>query len=159
MSTLRKVIGAFRSLQASLNLHPRERPAAFVRHSDATAKEVLAEQNAICMHLGRLGSLQVLEGKAEPPAGCVASVMSNQCTVYLQVADIVDLAKEAEKQEKKIEAAKKSLASYEAKMADPNYEQRVPENVRKMNTEKAAALKQEIEETTAVVAALKKAIK
>ena len=27
---------------------------------------------------------EVLEGKAEPPAGCVASVMSNQCTVYLQ---------------------------------------------------------------------------
>jgi valyl-tRNA synthetase len=159
MSTLRKVIGAFRSLQASLNLHPRERPAAFVRHSDATAKEVLAEQNAICMHLGRLGSLQVLEGKAEPPAGCVASVMSNQCTVYLQVADIVDLASEAAKQEKKIEAAKKSLASYEAKMKDPNYEQRVPENVRKMNTEKSEALKKEIEETTGIVAALKKAIK
>ena len=42
-----------------------------------------------------------------------------------KVADIVDLGAEAAKQEKKIEAAKKSLASYEAKMKDPNYEQRV----------------------------------
>jgi len=44
-------------------------------------------------------------------------------------------------------------------MKDPNYEQRVPENVRKMNTEKSEALKKEIEETTGIVAALKKAIK
>merc|ERR1719258_629671 len=109
------------------------------------------------MHLGRLGSLQVLEGKAEPPAGCVASVMNNQCTVYLQVAGLVDLAGEAAKQEKKIEAAKKSLASYEAKMKDPHYEERVPEKVRTMNTEKSEALKKEIEEITSVIAALKKA--
>jgi valyl-tRNA synthetase len=159
MGNLRKVIGAFRSLQASLNLHPRERPAAFVRHSDESVQEILAAHEAICKHLGRLGSLKVLKGSAEPPSGSVASVMSNQCTVYLQVVDIVDLANEAAKQEKKIEAAKKSLASYEAKMADPHYEQRVPENVRNMNTEKAAALRKEIEEITSVVAALKKATK
>merc|ERR1719235_2142576 len=159
MSTLRKVIGAFRSLQASLNLHPRERPAAFVRHSDATIAEDLAAEEPICKHLGRLGSMQVLKGGAEPPAGCIASVMNDQCTVYLQVADLVDLGAEAAKQEKKIETAKKSLASYEAKMADPHYEQRVPEHVRTMNTEKAAGLRKEIEEMTAVVAALKKATK
>merc|ERR1719487_2616722 len=103
--------------------------------------------------------MQVLKGGAEPPIGSVASVMNDQCTVYLQVADIVDLGAEAAKQEKKIEAAKKSLASYEAKMADPNYEQRVPENVRKMNTEKAAALRKEIEETSSIVTALKSGMK
>merc|ERR1719482_311163 len=79
MTSLRKVIGAFRSLQASLNLHPRERPAAFVRHSDANTGEVLAAHESICKHLGRLGSMKVLTGKAEAPAGSVASVMNNQC--------------------------------------------------------------------------------
>jgi valyl-tRNA synthetase len=159
MNSLRKVIGAFRSLQASLNLHPRERPAAFVRHSDANTGEVLAAHESICKHLGRLGSMKVLTGSAEAPAGSVASVMNNQCTVYLQVNDLVDLRAEAAKQEKKIEAAKKSLASYEAKMKDPHYEQRVPENVRQMNTEKSEALRKEIEEMGIIVDQLKAAAK
>jgi len=158
MEDIQKVCGAFRSLASSVQLHPRERPAAFIRHSDARIAKVLTDQLALVLHLGRISSFTVLPAKGgASPAGCVAGVVNEQSTVFLQVAELVDLSKEAEKQEKKLAAAEKSLQGYLAKMEAPNYEERVPANVREMNASKAAALKQEIEEVKKSVAALRSA--
>lgn len=101
MESLQKICASFRSLATSVGLHPRERPNAFVRHADAHISKVLQGQVALALHLGKIGGLTVL-GEARSPTGSVASVVNDQCTIYLQVADLVDLGKEAEKQEKKL---------------------------------------------------------
>merc|ERR1719217_732022 len=156
MENLQKVCAGFRSLAASVSLHPRERPAAFLRHKDPSVVKVLVAAEPLLLHLGKVGSFTVLEA-GKDPSGSVASVVNDQCSVYLQVAALVDLGKEADKQEKKLAAAEKSLQGYVTKMSDPNYENRVPEDVRKLNTQKAEALKAEIEELKKSIKALRAA--
>merc|ERR1719421_277002 len=108
MENLQKVCAGFRSLAASVSLHPRERPAAFLRHKDPSVVKVLVAAEPLLLHLGKVGSFTVLEA-GKDPSGSVASVVNDQCSVYLQVAALVDLGKEADKQEKKLAAAEKAL--------------------------------------------------
>merc|ERR1711964_71487 len=115
--------------------------------------------NKHALHLGRLGSMTMLVNGAAQPSGSIAAVLNDQCTIYLKVADLVDLAGEVTKQEKKLADTQKMLASYAAKMAAPNYEERVPEHVRKLNSDKHTALSKEIVELQAVIASLKSAAK
>lgn len=71
----------------------------------------------------------------------------------------MDLQKELEKQEKKIAQTRKTLQGYEAKMKAPNYEERVPEDVRAMNLEKASGLRKELDAITTIMGSLRAAAK
>lgn len=156
MTALMTAVEGLRSLAVSVSLHPRERPAAFLR---TETLGYLAERSDIIQVLGKVSSVKVIAAAAAQPAGCVAQIVNDQLTAYLQVADLVDLPKEVEKQQKKLDATKKSIASYEQKMAAPNYEERVPEDVRKTNSEKLEALQKERSEMETAITTLQAAIR
>jgi len=158
MELLQAVCKGIRSLAVSVNLHPRERPAAFVRTSQDKIRQSLKGVLPQASIMGKCGKVEVLSVDAPVPAGSVASVLNDTITVYLQVADLVDLGKEVAKQEKKLEENKKKTTTLQQKMADANYEQRVPADVRAQNTEKLQALQTEKGEVEGVIAALKKAM-
>merc|ERR1712159_107225 len=95
-----------RSQTSNLGLLPKDRPRAFLWHRDATMRKKLEGLTRQLAAMARVGKVEVLKTEKEPD-GCLGDVVSPECTSYLEVKGLVDLAKEKTKIQKKIEASEK----------------------------------------------------
>uniref|UniRef100_A0A0G4FFS2 valine--tRNA ligase n=1 Tax=Chromera velia CCMP2878 TaxID=1169474 RepID=A0A0G4FFS2_9ALVE len=155
------VVKHFRALQVSLDLPPKERPDGIAGHRDPAFRAFLSQRAADISTVSRMGIVRVLweggEGEGSMPsegpgAGadsgelgkCVKDVVSDQCDVFLDCSGMTNLGQTVSRIAKKIETAEKSLASYQKKASIPDYETKVPEDVRQMNAEKMATLTEEL---------------
>merc|ERR1711920_1178364 len=107
--------------------------------------------------MGQIGDVKLIDDQSGPPAGTLQDFVNEKCLIFTEVAD-VDLSQEIVKMQKKLTNAEKMAASYEAKMSDPNYEQKVPQQVRETNTEKLEASRKEAAELRRALAMVEQAI-
>lgn len=158
MEVLSDVAKRFRSQKTSLNLAPNARPAGFVRHADADICAQLRKLTTQLSRMGQMGAIQVLSGSEPDPAGTLRDVVNEKCIIFTQVTGL-DLSQELTKLEKKVVSAEKMVASYEAKIAAPGYEEKVPAAVRELNAQKLEASKTEHQELLRAVENIKQAMK
>ena len=145
MELIKAVIGGFRSLAASLSIPPKERPIGFVKYSGEDVK-------LKGLHLiTTLAKLSALTHVAEPQGKVAAAVVSERCTVYINIEGM-DLSAETAKLEKKKALIVKQLEGVIAKRSVPNYDTKVPEAVRTANALKEESIRNEIKEIENAVA-------
>jgi len=158
MEVVSEIAKHFRSQKTSLGLAPNARPRGFVRHSDPEWTKRLEKLSTRISRMGGVGDVQVLGDQAAAPSGSLRDVVNEKCLIFTEVAGL-DLSQELAKLEKKVISAQKMAASYEAKMAVPGYEERVPASVREMNTQKLEATRTELDELERAVAGIQEAIR
>jgi valyl-tRNA synthetase len=124
-----------RSQKTSVGFTPGARPKVFVRHGDDYWSVRLKSLTVQLSRMGQVGDVEILKKDAAKPKGTLSDVVNQECLIFMEVEGL-DLSKELDKLKKKVESGKKTVASYEAKMNIPNYEEKVPETVREMNAEK-----------------------
>merc|ERR1712190_637649 len=145
MEVAEEVAKKFRSQKTSLGFSPGARPRGFVRHADPYWQSKLGELVPRLSRMAAIGTVAVLDEGASAPPSCIRDVVSDKCVIFTEVKDL-DLTQELAKLGKKMTSTEKLIASYEAKMAVPGYEEKVPQDVRDMNSQKLAAAKVEFEE-------------
>jgi len=145
MDLANEVIHGYRAQMSALEILPKMNPKAYVRFSSDVTDRILP-----CIQiLAKVADLTRLpNNETSTPPGCLMDVVNEQCTIFLEVKSLVDVEKQKGKMIKKIEEAKKSIASYEKKMEDPDYLTRVPEDVRELNSTKLEASKTQLAELT-----------
>merc|ERR1719330_2033812 len=154
MEIVSEVAAKLRSQKQSLGLTPKQKPKACVKHADQDARERLAKLAKPLGVMGMCGDVTVMTMEGAAPPNSVRDVVNDKCLIFMS-AEGVDLTQELAKLQKKVESAKKMVQSYEAKMSIPNYEEKVPPQVRQQNTEKLEAAQTEFKELERSVAAIK----
>lgn len=148
----------FRSQKTSLGFPPKARPKCFIRHQDPEWTGRLKALTERVARMSSVGSVTILEESAASPAATLSDVVNDKCIIFMEVAGL-DLSQELTKLKKKVTNAEKMVESYEKKMAMPGYEDKVPADVRDINTEKHNACKRELEELNRAVVSINAAMK
>lgn len=90
-------------------------------------------------------SVKIVTRVSEVPAGCLAETINANVSIHLLVAGVLDLNKEIQKATKRIEAINLSVDKLQKQMQVPDYETKIPEEVRKTNSEMLSNQEQEIQ--------------
>ncbi len=115
---LRAVVGAARSTRARYAISPRQELAVSVRAAAEDAARLQAQLNTVC-EMGRLSALTV-GPEVVKPSGSVMTVDAG-LEIFIDLAGLVDLAAEAQRLTKQLEAQKKELAGVEKTLANPGF--------------------------------------
>ncbi len=152
MESVMEAIRAIRNRRTEMNVPPSKKAALFV----LTAKpQVFAEGEGFLMRLAYADGVTLLEKEPENLDGMV-TITTADAKLYIPMGQLVDVAKELERIGKELEAAKKFLASLEAKLSNEKFVARAPEAVVNAEREKAAKQRDLIAQLTQSLEAMQK---
>lgn len=142
MKLILEVVHKVRSTKASYGLTNKNRPEIWVTAHVKSAKELLTKESFMIEFLGVVGEVTVLSAEEEAtiPKGCGFSVVTKEVGVNMKLLGYIDVIKEVAKLEKQQQGLLKQIEGTKKKMAIPNYETKVPVEVRQANTEKLETL-------------------
>ncbi|EGR34740.1 valyl-tRNA synthetase, putative [Ichthyophthirius multifiliis] len=135
-----------RQLVNNLNLPKSAQPASYiiVLNKNEELKNLIKNEQLLICTLSRVNSIQLIENESEVPKGCVPSAVGGNAIVYVNVKEFLDVKQEISRQQTKLAQAEKMLENQLKKMNIPNYEDKVPENIKAENQEKVTNLNSEI---------------
>ncbi|MDX6749457.1 valine--tRNA ligase [Geminicoccaceae bacterium 1502E] len=126
LSWLTRAIGAVRAARTELNVPPGARLRLLAFNADATTRARLERHGEALARLARLGAIEIGEG-AVP--GNALQVVVDEATLAMPVADVVDLAQEAQRLRKEIARLEGEIGKIEQKLANPKFVERAPAEV------------------------------
>ena len=125
MDWVMNFISEIRTVRGDLNVSPGAKPGlAIVAASDET-KARLARHEGVLMRLARLEDITLADAA---PTGTVSTVLG-EATLALKVADVIDLAEEKARLEKRIAEHEADIAGIDKKLANENFVSRAPKAV------------------------------
>jgi len=148
---VQKVVAVVRSTRADYNLPKKTKTDLYLRVFDKAAAAILNRYSDVIATLGYSGKVVVTDC---PPSGCAIVTVSDKVAVHLVLRGLIDPAKEIEKLEKKRSALIQQKEKLKKAAQIPDYETKVPEDVRKANTEKLTQTDNEVDRLTDAMAAL-----
>lgn len=151
--TVSEICKRIRSQKTSMGFAPSARPKVFVRHADEYWQGRLKPLCGQLSRMGQVGDVQLLAANAKSPKGTISDVVNQDCLIFTEVTGL-DLSQELVKLKKKVENAVKTVASFQAKMNVPGYEDKVPEPVREKNANSLKEAQVEVEELQRAVASI-----
>ena len=123
MRKVMELITAVRTRRSEMNVPPARKAHLYVETADPAPFET--EREAIC----RLGCCSGMEtGPSFAVEGAV-TVVTHACKGYLPLEELVDKAAEVARLTKELESARKQLANAEAKLNNPAFTGKAPQNV------------------------------
>lgn len=142
MKLILDVAHALRSLKSSYGLTTKHKPDVWVIAHTPAIYELFQAQSSMVVTLAGVGKVFVLpsDEQEKVPKGCGFSVVTPDVAVNMMLMGFIDVDKEIAKLEKQVSGLKKQIEGMQKKMSIPNYETKVPLDVRNGNTEKVALL-------------------
>lgn len=137
------IINKARSMRSDYQL-TKQRADVFLRCTDSKTAEDLENYTETIKTLSSSGEVKVLLNDS-PPAGCAMQTASEKCEVHMLLKGVVDTSKEISKLEQQKEKLTSQQSKLKEKMEADGYQTKVPENVRKSNSEKFANTETEIQ--------------
>ena len=135
MKVVTAVTDATRQLRAAYELLSRHRPPMYLQCTDYERVGRLRRYAREIQTLAGTSSVEVLDTGTEHPRGCGAQVVDATTTVYLQLAGLLDPAKELEKLAKRKQELVSKWGSLRDKIATKAYEN-TPEDIRERDQAK-----------------------
>jgi len=146
---INQIIHASRSLVVEYNI--RQGTIYTVASNKELASLIESQSQTIVTLVKGLKELKVIV-KGEPvPAGCSVSTLNEDITVMLLVKGFVDFDGEIAKLEKKQKKTQNNYNSLLKKTQVPDYETKVKEEIREVNSTKIKALEAELEAITKAI--------
>ncbi|PWV07207.1 putative valyl-tRNA synthetase [Trypanosoma cruzi] len=139
MDTVRNV----RSTKASYSLTNKHKPDVWITAQTAEVKQLLMDHSYMVISLGVVGNVSVIspeEVEANVPKGCGFSVVNKEVGVNMMLLGFIDVQKEVAKLDKQLVGLQKQIEGLKKKMSIPNYDMKVPADVRTANSEKLDTL-------------------
>ncbi|CAH7666573.1 valyl-tRNA synthetase [Phakopsora pachyrhizi] len=126
-------VKAVRSIAAPYGLRSNLQVTVCSLESD-TSKLLRGQIPTIQALIKGCTSIVVVSSNDQVPPGCLAQSIDADVSVHLLVAGVLDLEKEIDKAQKKIESINLSLDKLKKQTQIPGYETKIPEDVRDNNT-------------------------
>jgi valyl-tRNA synthetase len=148
MNWLIDLVSGVRSVRAEMNVPPSARLTLLLKDASRETSARLTRHRDIALTLARLSSARVA---AEIPQGSAQFVIG-EAVAALPLGDVIDFAKERARLEKELKKAQDEIARFDAKLGNPGFVAKAPEEVIEEQKEKRA-------EAEAVSARLREALK
>lgn len=94
MANLLETGKSLRSQLASLNVPSNARPTVAVKSSNAQTLAMFKLEQNVIKSLSRAGEVLVLESDAEAPEGCLSGFVTDEITVFVKVAGLINVKDE-----------------------------------------------------------------
>lgn len=143
-----KAVHGARSLRADYKI-PNHIKANFFYRSEAGVSSPF-EDSSLCMDfctLSKASSFSSLSLDLPIPKGHCVRVLDDQYSLVVNLSGIIDANVEIARLQKEVERLNPFIDSYTRKMNAPDYETKVPEQVRNVNSEKLAGYQGELKAT------------
>ncbi|KEG14433.1 valyl-tRNA synthetase [Trypanosoma grayi] len=143
MKLLLDTVHSVRSIKASYSLTNKHKPDVWLTARTAEVKQLLSLHDFMVESLGVVGKVSVISPEEEAscvPKGCGFSVVSKEVGINMMLLGFIDVPKEVGKLEKQLAGLQKQIEGLKKKMSIPDYDTKVPADVRRANSEKLEAL-------------------
>ncbi len=136
------LISTVRAIRAEMNVPPSAQIPLILRDAGADARRFVATHRDLILRLARLSDIVLSDG--EPPKGSAQAVIPG-ATLVLPLADFIDVETEKQRLTKDIARLDQEIAKIDAKLGNPQFVERAPEEVieeqrdRRAEAEAAAA--------------------
>ncbi|ORC90745.1 putative valyl-tRNA synthetase [Trypanosoma theileri] len=143
MKLLMETVHSVRSTKASYSLTNKHKPDVWITARTPEVKELVSSHSFMIESLGVVGKVSVISPEEETthvPKGCGFSVVNKEVGVNMMLLGFIDVQKEVAKLEKQHIGLQKQIEGLKKKMSIPNYETKVPLDVRNGNSEKLETL-------------------
>ena len=128
MGLVMEVIRAVRNIRAEMNVPMGKRADVRIQSDDAAKRALLNDNRAYLLALAGIGSLEVDSVTEAKPAQS-GSAMLPGIEVYVPLAGLIDLEKETARLRRSLAEARRELERSEAKLANPSFAERAPDEV------------------------------
>eukprot|EP00128_Syssomonas_multiformis_P010777 Colp12_sorted_trinity150504_noHs@13604 len=150
-----EIVHAARASRAQYQLPPKATPQVFIKTGSAEVESVLVKYAHTIGTLVGSSSLTVLgpNSTEAAPATCAIVPVGGKCDVLINLAGLVDFAKEKAKLEEKQVRLQGQVAKLREAMAADGYE-KVPDNIKDQNKDKLQGLEAEVASIATAIQAL-----
>ncbi len=147
MEKIMSVIRAIRNRRAELNVAPSKLAHLTIQSHEP---ELYRKGEAYIRRLAYASGLNIITDAPADTEGLVV-IVTNAATLYLPLAELVDLAAEKARLQKELKKAEGQLAAVEGKLSNPGFTAKAPENIIAQEKERA-------EKNRALVAKLRESL-
>ncbi|KAJ2956002.1 hypothetical protein NQZ79_g8104 [Umbelopsis isabellina] len=138
------IIKATRSLMVEYSITKNAK--VFVQITNPQLATTLKDETQSITTLAKgVTEVNIIDGADQTPVGCALATLNDEINVLLLVKGQVDIESEVQKLQKKVANVDKSRQGLLKKMSIPDYENKVPADVREINDTKAKALEAELD--------------
>ncbi|KAL0232899.1 hypothetical protein GEMRC1_011646 [Eukaryota sp. GEM-RC1] len=145
MKIIEEIVHGVRSLRASYSLRPSAKADVYIVVGEGSPEKSIEAITEGIDPLTVLSSAHNVKccSEDEVPPTCGVSVVLTNIKIFVDLKGLIDVDVELKKINKKLGIVEKSLDSLKKKMSIPNYETKVPEQVRVANAEKFSRVETE----------------
>jgi len=134
MNWVIQLVSGIRSVRSEMHVPPAARIALVLKDADEMTAARLNAHREIILTMGRLSSARL---SADIPPGS-AQFVAGEAIAALPLGDVIDLAKERTRLQKDLKKAEDEMARFDAKLNNPAFVSRAPEEVIEEQKEKRA---------------------
>lgn len=146
MEMVKELIHGGRSLRSDYKLANHIKADFYYTCTSPEMSTVITAWTQDFNTLARANQLTPL-GSAGAQKGFCVKVISDQTSLFIDLTEIIDVASEILRLSKERERLELSIDTYAKKVNVPNYESKVPESIRIVNSEKISSFELELEAT------------
>lgn len=121
-----RLVSSIRAVRAEMNIPPKAKISYKVQQASADSQARLTRHQSVLLRLAAGAEIDV--DAADVPAGSV-QVVHDEMTVFLPLADVIDLDKEKDRLQKEIAKAESEIAKIDKKLSNESFVARAPEAV------------------------------
>ena len=119
-------ISAIRTIRSEMRVPPSAQLEVHI-NTEGESLSILRKFEAYALRLARIGTLDMGPGIERPASSATAVV--GEMTIYIPLADLIDLAEERERLQKEIKKTEGALTGTRKKLENANFVSRAPEHV------------------------------
>jgi valyl-tRNA synthetase len=148
MQTIMDVIDAIRSVRGEMNVPPSSEVEIRIQAPNPETAELLTKHlEEYLPAFGRFSQISIAEHQEKPAAAAVAVI--SDIVIYIPLAGIIDIEKEKDRLQKRLDKVLKELNSTQKTLDNPKFVDRAPEAVVEQKRTRLAALESEQEKLVA----------
>jgi len=133
METLTLTAQKIRSQLASLGVASNAKPTIMLQGASEDVYQMFCAEKLVIQAQVKSGETIILKPGEKEPEGVLKGFVNESIFSFVKIEGAVDVKTEINRLEKRAAQLNKQLAGTKQKMSIPNYEQKVPENVRAKN--------------------------
>ena len=134
------------SILSQFKIDKKVKPKICIYSEESWLLNFVKNEGLLISTLSNSGEVFVTNNKHDPLIkGWLINVVNAHTDIFLDIKNLIDISKEVQRLKANLEEKTKYVKDLEDKITKPDYETRVPENVRVQNKEKLTKAQKEIE--------------
>ncbi len=152
MGILQGVVSAIRNIKGEMRVPPGIVGTALIRAEELANQATLQTHAEYIRTLASLEGIEIAPDLTKPPASGSAVVAGLE--IYLPLAGLIDLGVEHDRLGREVERLRKTLRGAEAKLANPQFMEKAPEEVVVREREKRDEIRERLQKVEDLLAQL-----